>query len=163
MIEKDEAVPSPINKTVKKVKLELDELEKLAGNYAVFGQIMTVVSKKHKLKGKIGGIGLDLIPVEGSRFKVTHWTHEIGLTKIIPPPVDLDRLSIEFINNGKNADSNLMIINLDNISYEICPKYPLSDHIGLVSPGNIKYIKGYQGIGSGNYGMGNSASKQIMT
>ena len=127
MIDKDEALPSPMKETVKKVKLEQDELEKLAGNYAAFGQIMTVVSKKHKLKGKIGGIGLDLIPAEGSSFKVTHWTHEIGLTKIIPPPIDLDRLSIEFINNDKNPDSNLMIINLDNISYEICPKYPLSD------------------------------------
>lgn len=126
MIEKDDAAHSRIDVTAKKVKLEQDELEKLAGNYAAFGQIMTVVSKKHKLKGKIGGIGLDLIPVEGSKFKVTHWTHEIGLTKIIPPPVDLDRLSIEFINDGKNADSNLMIINLDNISYEICPKYPIS-------------------------------------
>ena len=124
MIENDEYILSILNEAVEKVKLDRNELKELAGKYTAFGQIMNVVSKKHKLKGKIGGIGLDLIPVDGSRFKVTHWTHEIGLTKIIPPPVDLDRLSIEFIKIGGNADSILMIINLDNISYEICPKYP---------------------------------------
>jgi len=128
IIEKDAATTSSTEKTVKRIKLEQVELEKLAGNYAAFGQIMAVTSKKHKLKGKIGGIGLDLIPLENSRFKVTHWTNEIGLTKIIPPPVDLDKLSVEFFSNDANTESDIMIINLDNISYEICPKYPPTDH-----------------------------------
>ena len=128
MIEKDEATTPSTKKNVKRIKMDQGELKQLAGNYAAFGQIMTVTSKKHKLKGKIGGIGLDLIPLENSRFKVTHWTHEIGLTKIIPPPVDLDKLSVEFISRDANIESDIMIINLDNISYEICPKYPPKDH-----------------------------------
>lgn len=128
MMEYDETTSSSISKTGSSMNYKGENLVELAGNYAAFGQFMSVTSKKNKLKGKIGGIGLDLIPVDSSRFTVTHWTHELGLTKIIPPPVDLDKLTIEFLNNSKEEEPCKMIINMDNISYEICPKYPIADH-----------------------------------
>jgi CubicO group peptidase (beta-lactamase class C family) len=118
--------PKSENKTGAKYRRE--NLKELAGNYTAFGQIMSVEAKKNKLKGNIGGIGLDLVPLDTAGFKVTHWTHEIGLTKIIPPPVDLDKLTINFIDDNISLGSGNMIINMDNISYEICPKYPATDH-----------------------------------
>ena len=66
--------------------------------------------------------------MDSSGFKVTHWTHEIGLTKIIPPPVDLDKLSIKFISDNKESETVNMIINMGDISYEICPRYPVPDN-----------------------------------
>jgi hypothetical protein len=84
---------------------------------------MSVRIKKNKLKGKIGRIGLDLIPVSETKFRVTHWMDKIGLTKIIKPPIDFDKIGIEFYRCTP-PDSGYMIINLDNISYEICCRYP---------------------------------------
>lgn len=129
MINQDEKMSSYPDETQSTVKIRQEEMKELAGKYTAFGQVMSVVSKKHKLKGKIGGIGLDLIPIDSSVFKVTHWTHEIGLTKIIPPPVDLDKLTIEFIHNSAIPEHDNMIINLDNISYEICPEYQSTDQM----------------------------------
>lgn len=92
-------------------------------NYTAFGQVMNIRINKNKLKGKIGGIGLDLIPVGETKFRVTHWMDKIGLTKIIKPPIDFKKIGIEFYG-CTSPDSGYMIINLDNISYEICCKYP---------------------------------------
>jgi hypothetical protein len=128
ILKQEEVASSNLSTTRSRKNYRREDLKELAGNYAAFGQIMSVFPKKNKLKGKIGGIGLDLVPMDSSNFKVTHWTHEIGLTKIIPPPVDLDKLTIEFSDKGKNAGSEKMIINLDNISFEICAKYPVTDN-----------------------------------
>jgi hypothetical protein len=121
----------------KRVTLEKEVLDRYSGKYSAFGQIMEVESKNNKLKGKISGIGLDLIPVNDTQFRITHWMHKIGLTKIFKPPFNFDKVKIEFINCG-DFDSCTMVINLDNISYEVCPKYPSSQHL----PNNWKQLAG---------------------
>ena len=98
-------------------------LQALEGKYLAFGDIMDLKAKKNKLKTKIGGIGLNLIPLEGDEFAVTNWMDKIGLTKIARLPMDLDQIRISFQNTGIE-DSCFMIINFGNISHEICPKYP---------------------------------------
>jgi hypothetical protein len=128
MIQQEQVASLNLSKTRSRTHYPRKDLKELAGQYVAFGQIMSVVSKRNKLKGKISGIGLDIVALDSSCFKVTHWTHEIGLTKIIPPPVDLDKLTIEFTGKGDNLAKSYMIINLGNISYEICPKYPFPDH-----------------------------------
>ena len=85
--------------------------------------IMKVEAKHRKLKGKISGIGLELIPVSQTEFRVTHWMEKIGLTKIIKPPIDFNKIKIEFIKS-KSRDSTFLVIDLNHISYEICPRYP---------------------------------------
>jgi serine beta-lactamase-like protein LACTB len=107
----------------KKVKLDLELLHKYEGKYPAFSEIMDVKAKNNKLKGEISGIGLDLIPVGDTKFKISHWMHRIGLTKIIKPPIDFDKVKVEFVG-CELSDSCTMIINLDNISYEVCSKYP---------------------------------------
>jgi len=113
-----------------KVKFEIGSqlLSLYEGKYAAFGQLMDVKVRNNKLKGRIGAFGLDLIPVNETEFRVSHWMDRIGLTKIIKPPVEFNRIKIEFLKSY-SPDSCYMIINLDNISYEICPKYP--DHFSV--------------------------------
>lgn len=117
----------------KRVVMNREKLDSYAGKYVVFGTIMKVESKNKKLKGKIAGIGLDLIPVNETGFRITHWSEKIGLTKIIKPPIDFGKIRIEFLNKCQ-TDSSSMIINFDNISHEICPRYPeiinIIDHWG---------------------------------
>jgi CubicO group peptidase (beta-lactamase class C family) len=140
----DDLASSNKSKTQSGVNYLRENMKGLTGTYAAFGQVMSVTSKKNKLKGKIGGLGLDLVPMDSSSFKVTHWTHEIRLTKIIPPPVDLDKLSIKFIDNNKKSETVNMIINMGNISHEICPKYPMADHLPTFWPDLSGEYKIYQ-------------------
>ena len=113
----------PQSEEPEEIDVSTQVLSNYEGNYTAFGQVMDVRIKKNKLKGKIGGIGLDLIPVSETRFRVTHWMDKIGLTKIIKPPIDFKKIGIEFYG-CTSPDSGYMIINLDNISYEICCRYP---------------------------------------
>jgi len=106
-----------------KIEVSSQVLSNYEGNYTAFGQVMSVRIKKNKLRGKIGRIGLDLIPVSETKFRVTHWMDKIGLTKIIKPPIDFKKIGIEFYG-CTSLDSGYMIINLDNTSYEICCRYP---------------------------------------
>jgi CubicO group peptidase (beta-lactamase class C family) len=113
------------HKSVKPGRIEADRqlLNLYEGKYTAFGQLMDVKAKNNKLKGRIGPFGLDLIPVNETEFKVSHWMDKIGLTKIIRTPIDLDKIKIKFFRSD-SSDSSFMIINMDNISFEICPKYP---------------------------------------
>jgi len=106
-----------------KIEISNQVLSNYEGSYTVFGQVLEVRIKKNILKGRIGGIGLDLIPISETKFRVTHWMDKIGLTKIIKPPIDFKKISIEFYG-CTSSDTGYMIINLDNISYEICSRYP---------------------------------------
>jgi hypothetical protein len=98
-------------------------LLKYEGSYTTFGMTMDVKARKNKLKGKIGGMGLNLIPVSETEFRVTHWMDKIGLTKIIRPPVEFDKIRIAFPATQSNTPE-FLIINLNHIAYEICPRYP---------------------------------------
>jgi hypothetical protein len=98
-------------------------LQSFEGKYIAFGVPMEVKARRKKLKAKIGGMSLNLIPVSNTEFKVSHWMDKIGLTKIIPPPVAFDKLRILFPPSS-NGNPEFTIINLDNISYEICQRYP---------------------------------------
>jgi len=93
------------------------------GTYIAWGMPMVVEARRNKLKGKIGGFSLDLIPVSKTEFRVSHWMDRMGLTKIISPPIAFDKLRIHFPDTDP-IDPEYLIINLDRISYEICPRYP---------------------------------------
>lgn len=101
-------------------------LEAYEGSYAAFGQLIEVKAKSRKLKGKIGGLGLEMIPEHDSCFRVTHWLDKTGLTRIFKPPIDFDQIHITFCNS-ESHEGQSMIINLNDISFELCPRYP--DHI----------------------------------
>jgi CubicO group peptidase (beta-lactamase class C family) len=114
---------SPVKEKLKNPEHPLADYE---GAYTAFGQLMQVKAKRRKLTGKIGGLSLEMIPVNDSTFRVTHWMDKLGLTKIIKPPIEFNKIHITFCN-GKVPDARNMIINLDNITFEICPRYP--DHL----------------------------------
>ena len=106
-----------------KMKTKVQGLNAYEGKYAAFGQLMDLKVKTGHMKGKIGRIALDIIPVSQTQFVVSHWMDKIGLTKIIKPPIEFDKIKIGFFGSD-SPDSCYMIINLAEISYEICPKYP---------------------------------------
>ncbi len=109
----------------KEDRLYLSEqtLQSYEGLYMAFGTPMRIKAKKKKLKAKIGGFTLSLIPVNDTEFKVSHWMDKIGLTKIIPPTVAFDKLRILF-PPCSTEKPDFAIINLDEISYEICSRFP---------------------------------------
>jgi CubicO group peptidase (beta-lactamase class C family) len=98
-------------------------LKEYEGLYVAWGMPMAVEARKSKLKGKIGGMKLDLIPISAYEFRVSHWMDKIGLTKIFKPPVPFDKLRVSFPDSDSTGPESL-IINLNHISYEICPRYP---------------------------------------
>lgn len=116
-----------------RISTPVQVLNNYEGKYVAWGMPFEVEARKTKLKGKIGGLNLDLIPVSTTEFSVTHWMDKIGLTKIIKPPMDFDKLKITFPASGPNGPEYL-IINLNNISYEICTRYP--DQLNLHVPWN---------------------------
>ena len=115
-------------KKTEKILCKKDLLKKHEGTYVAWGLPMNVEAKNNKLKARISGIGLNLIPVENQEFKVTNWMDQLGLTKFFNLPVDFARIRIYF-TKAFDGDSSVMVINLDNISFEICPRYP--DQEGL--------------------------------
>ena len=112
------------NKSERPLNITIDEqiLKSYEGKYPAFGQMIDIRAKKHKLRGTIGGIALDMVPVNEREFRVTHWMDRIGLTWIFKPPFEFDKVGIIF--QECNLTGSNMIINLDNISFEICPRYP---------------------------------------
>jgi hypothetical protein len=84
---------------------------------------MDVSTSGNRLKGRIHGITLDLIPVDQTRFRVSHWLLKLGLAGLFNLPIDLRELEIEFLV-GDESGEDVMIINIGDIAYEICPRYP---------------------------------------
>jgi len=105
------------------ISLPAEVLKEYEGNYIAWGMPMAVESRKAKLKGKVGGLALDLIPTSETEFRVSHWMDRIGLTLIIRPPVEFSKISITFTETGSPLQES-MIIHLNHISLEICPRYP---------------------------------------
>jgi hypothetical protein len=48
---------------------------------------------------------------------------KLGLADLLQLPIDLRELEIEFLV-GDEADNDVMIINIGDLFYEICPRYP---------------------------------------
>jgi CubicO group peptidase (beta-lactamase class C family) len=129
LLEKRDVQPNTLNITPARYTPDKEILKDYEGSYIAFGSVMQVTAKKRKLKGKIGGINLSLIPISEHEFKVTHWMDKLGLTRIIQPPVDFAKIRVSF-QETESPGSISMIFNLDNITYEICPRYP--------DPGNLQ-------------------------
>jgi len=105
------------------IKIDRSRLQDYAGRYIAFGEVMDISTNKNRLKGKIQGITLDLIPVDLTRFRVSHWLLKLGLAGLFNLPIDLRELEIEFLV-GDESGEDVMIINIGDIAYEICPRYP---------------------------------------
>jgi hypothetical protein len=110
------------------VKAKGEMLKNYEGKYVAFGQLLDVKAKKHKLRAHIGPINLNLLPNKEATFRVSHWMDKIGLTRLIKPPIDFGGITIRFVE-AEPIDSCLMIINLDRIAYEFCPKYPENEKL----------------------------------
>jgi hypothetical protein len=109
-------------------ELSPEKLENLTGAYAAFGSLAEVKRSGKKLKASIGGVSLILVPLSETEFAVTHWMERTGLARIIKPPLDFSRFSVRFRENEQSGTIN-MILNMMNVSYEICPKYPVQTEI----------------------------------
>ena len=98
------------------------------GDYALMGQIMAVVLDGDKLRGSIAGMSFDLIPVGENRFRASHWLYNLGLSSLLPLPMDLTELEIEF-QPGAEPAGDLMIVDFGGITYETAPRYPAIQEI----------------------------------
>jgi len=130
LADRSESIEKPTD-TPKRILVSRQEMNRYEGRYLAWGTIMDVKGKNKKMKGRIGGIGLNLIPLSETNFRVTHWIDQIGLTKIFKPPVAIDKIKVSFAADSLEETTN-MIINLDHLSYEICPSYP--DQLHLPNP-----------------------------
>jgi hypothetical protein len=123
MLETKYGVSPPKDETPEPVDLDRSLLEDYVGKYIVFGQVMDVSLSKGRLKASIQEMKLDLVPVDRTRFRVSHWLLYLGLADLFQLPIDLGELEIEFLV-GDETGQDVMIINIGDISYEICPRYP---------------------------------------
>ena len=98
-------------------------LARFEGRYIVFGEVMEIFLKGGKLKGKVMGLTFNLIPLDQHTFKLNNWLMRLGLDRLIPVPIDLRKLSFQFFA-ADAPEQDTMIINIGDISYEICPKVP---------------------------------------
>jgi hypothetical protein len=115
ILPKDE-IPEP-------VEIDRSTLEDYVGRYIVFGQVMDVSLSADQLKGEIQGMKFDLISVDQTRFRVSHWLLKLGVADLLQLPIDLRELEIEFLV-GDESNEDVMIINIGGFSHEICPRYP---------------------------------------
>lgn len=120
--EKEGSTPVKAEKPIR-IKLDHNALREYEGKYVAFGTIMDIEAKENKLKTKIGGIGLNLLPLDDGEFAVSNWMDRIGLAKLFKLPVDLSKIKISFMNEA-SEDSCYMIVNMGSMSHEICPLYP---------------------------------------
>lgn len=98
-------------------------LEKYAGKYVAFGEMMEVFLRRNRLEGSIQGFTFNLDPLGETTFQPRHWLADIGITRLLGVPIDLRQMKIEFMVEDETSD-NAMIINFENIFFEICPRYP---------------------------------------
>jgi len=106
-----------------RARVDPEVLNSYQGSYIAWGTVMRIKPKKEKLKGKIDGLGLDLIPLNDYEFRVSSWVDRLGLTKIFRLPMDLNKIRISFLPL-ESPDSITMVINMNYFNYEICPRYP---------------------------------------
>jgi len=141
MVEVESGVGTPKPEKPVEVEGHTQLLEELEGKYAAYGSMMELKLKGRRLKASFGSMDLVLVPINDREFAVTHWMDRVGLTRIVKPPVDFHKIRISFMNAG-TGEAPYMIINMDNISYEICPKYPDQSEI----PESWKALTGTYGL-----------------
>jgi len=123
MLETKYGVILPEDETLAPVDLDRSVLDHYVGRYIAFGQAMDISLSGGQLKAKMQGMKLDLIPVDQTKFRVSHWLLKLGLADLVQLPIDLRELELEFLV-GDESDDDVMIVNIGDISYEICPRYP---------------------------------------
>ncbi|MCJ7823726.1 MAG: beta-lactamase family protein [Anaerolineales bacterium] len=123
MLETKFGIVSPENEEPEQIIIESTLLNTYVGEYIAFGEDMQISLRGDQLKGSFQGMTFDLIPVDATRFRLSHWLLNIGLADLLQVPIDLQKLEIEFFV-GDEAEEDLMIVNISNLSYQICPKLP---------------------------------------
>jgi hypothetical protein len=123
MLEAKYGLVSLQDEPLETVEVERTLLEKYAGRYVVFSDVMDVYLDGDQLKGSIYGFSFKLDPLSESLFQPRSWLADIGLAGLLGAPIDLHQLRVEFMA-GDEISPDFVIIHLGKISYEICPEYP---------------------------------------
>lgn len=131
MLETKHGVITTPEETQEIAEIEDAILEEYVGKYVAFGEVMEVFLRGSQLKGSIQGFTFNLDPVSETTFQPRHWLADIGLASLLGVPIDLRQLKIEFVV-GDESEDDIMIINIHNISYETCPRYPDIEEIPLL-------------------------------
>lgn len=130
MLESKYGFLPPTEENLRPIDIDPSLLADYEGKYIAFGDVMDVSKNGDRLEGQIQGMKFNLIPVGQNKFRVGHWLLNLGLADLLKLPIDLRELEIEFLVGGNN-DEDLMIINMSDVNYEICPRYP---EINIVPP-----------------------------
>ena len=123
MLETKYGIFPPKDEISEPIDIDRSLLQDYVGRYIAFGQVMDVSLRGDRLKGSIQGMTFDLVPVDQTRFRLSHWLLRLGLADLLQLPIDLRELEIEFLE-GDETGNDVMIINISDISYEVCPRYP---------------------------------------
>lgn len=106
-----------------RVEVDPSQLDDYAGRYIAFGEAMDVSRRGHRLGASIQGMRFALMPVDETRFRISHWLLTFGLADLLRLPMDLRELEVEFLVGDESAE-DLIIIHLGDYAHEICPQYP---------------------------------------
>jgi CubicO group peptidase (beta-lactamase class C family) len=123
MLETKYGLTVPVEEPQEAEQIDENILMEYVGKYVAFGEMMNVVLDGDRLKGSIQGFTFNLKPLDDGTFQPGHWLADIGLASRLGVPIELQRLGINFME-GDEISSDFMIINVDDIFHEICPRYP---------------------------------------
>jgi CubicO group peptidase (beta-lactamase class C family) len=119
MLETKYGISTSLDSTTEKVDMDPTKLDQYTGKYVAYGEVMEIFLRGDQLKASIAGFSFDLDPINESTFQPRHWLADLGLADLLGIPIDLRQMKIEFFTT-----EHVMIIQIGDINYEICPKYP---------------------------------------
>ena len=123
MLETKLGLSPPEAEKPERVGVDPSQLNDYGGRYIAFGEAMDISRRGHRLKASIQGMRFTLVPVDETRFRISHWLLTLGLADLLQLPLDLRELEIEFLV-GDEGEEDLMIIHLGDFAHEVCPRYP---------------------------------------
>jgi len=98
------------------VRRDPEVLERFVGTWVCDGDLVSVFRNGHRLKARVGGTTLRLVPLAGGGFRVDHWLGDPGNMKV--------RFFV-----GDADEEDIMVIAIEEMEHVICPRYPAVNEV----------------------------------
>lgn len=121
MLETKYGTAAPPKPRPKSIRLDKSTLGRYTGKYVIFGEVMDISLRGSRLRGRVQGMQVGLVPIGENRFRLTHWLMKLGLARFFP--VDLREFELEFLTNPASGDT-VLVVHGGRVHSEICPRCP---------------------------------------
>jgi len=95
---------------IEPISLDSATLFQYTGTYVIHDTLSTIYTQQNKLKGKIYGLTVRMMPLDESSFKIQHWFLDVGNIEV-------------------NFYEDYLILSIEGIDHKFCPKYPEYDEV----------------------------------